>query len=690
MEDSGDYQERESSQSEGQEVPTVGSVVRIRGLAKKKEGRLNGRIGVVRELPKADSATVELPNKKGSSHSVTVPFGNLEKCTPATFSSDPHFPSVVFTVAQAAAEERVSGCVKKLEETVASLRQELDWHRTALKAREARIAVLEIVEDDLEHEKHLRCLAQERLEELANDMEVLAAKQMPATPIIEEVQDARELRCHRKAHTHEASMTRRESARLAIQVRSMRKEEARLKKCQDEDIRIIREFERQGRVLEEKIARLEKRKQLEERLSDMRRQRADLIKVEERAQASWHKYVTVLENIEKENKVQLEHQTKNQIIVAQIESAKEVLLESQKRNEAVLDQIRIGKGRTTALGVWQFKADDGSWTPFAAEQSDTMMQACISGQASCSVTYGGALYEENFDAMLQKNTRTGKDRQIRCRFGLPPHWHRSRDDALEDLFRERVIGGSGATGAAPAPVAWPPSRLGFYEMVVREGSPAKLTELSELLSSALRHDGSLPPGQTGCDASPFKVLEAFHVENMSLYTAFLNFCRHMQRKHVDHGIEPADIFPEVCPELLHFASTLQCSRELNERMLFHGTLFETAKQIAVHGFDSRLAQDGYFGRGTYFASQSCKSAQYGRDGTIILSRVALGDPFYTPKVDRTMRRPPSTSPGAVCGDSVIARPGPMDGHHGAFQTHMEFVIFEQLQAYPEYIIRYTR
>ena len=40
------------------------------------------------------------------------------------------------------------------------------------------------------------------------------------------------------------------------------------------------------------------------------------------------------------------------------------------------------------------------------------------------------------------------------------------------------------------------------------------------------------------------------------------------------------------------------------------------------------------------------------------------------------------------GDSVIARPGNMPGHRQGMQTHQEFVISEEFQAYPEYVLRY--
>ena len=91
-----------------------------------------------------------------------------------------------------------------------------------------------------------------------------------------------------------------------------------------------------------------------------------------------------------------------------------------------------------------------------------------------------------------------------------------------------------------------------------------------------------------------------------------------------------------------FANDIDVDQAGNERLLLHGTkTFEVGKTIASEGFDNRVAKDGLFGKGTYFAAQTCKAAQYASihgmsqkasqqmPGTMLLARVAIGDPFYT-------------------------------------------------------------
>jgi len=132
---------------------------------------------------------------------------------------------------------------------------------------------------------------------------------------------------------------------------------------------------------------------------------------------------------------------------------------------------------------------------------------------------------------------------------------------------------------------------------------------------------------------------------------------------------------------------------VNECHLFHGTSTSIAATIAMEGFDFRLSKPGFYGKGTYFASQACKSHQYAhKDGDtrlIILSRVVLGDTWFAQEVDRNLQRPPTRQGKSRPYDSIIAKPGPMPGHSQDEQSHQEFVLFDKAQAYPEFLIEYS-
>ena len=244
-------------------------------------------------------------------------------------------------------------------------------------------------------------------------------------------------------------------------------------------------------------------------------------------------------------------------------------------------------------------------------QSRTAFEVCIDGK----------IYEIDFQQFTQTNQRTRKQRPIRCFFGLPFHWHISDHEAL---------------------TKFQPGRATWDQVTQRVTDPDKSTRLQRLLNeSILRHDG------TRCQClhgnSKFEVGKAYQVRNLPLWRRHRRFVRSIRDKQKQHGVVFEEC-PEISTALTEFAEYLGLDLQANERLLLHGTRnFEVAKAIAMEGFDNRIARSsGLYGSGTYFAAQTCKSAQYAthdgfknkaswcRQGTMLLARVALGDPFFTP------------------------------------------------------------
>ena len=50
--------------------------------------------------------------------------------------------------------------------------------------------------------------------------------------------------------------------------------------------------------------------------------------------------------------------------------------------------------------------------------------------------------------------------------------------------------------------------------------------------------------------------------------------------------------------------------DVDEKILLHGTSWDNADSIVMHGFDNRTCTRGMYGDGTYFAGAACKSHQY--------------------------------------------------------------------------------
>ena len=168
-----------------------------------------------------------------------------------------------------------------------------------------------------------------------------------------------------------------------------------------------------------------------------------------------------------------------------------------------------------------------------------------------------------------------------------------------------------------------------------------LKTLEGLMNSArLCHDGRSCSCYHG--GSSFLVIEAYQVRNRNLWRRYQRHVQGICDKHEKHGIVPEAIDPPVGGALTKIAEAIDVNLAGNERLLFHGTRsLEIAQKIAAEGFDNRIAHsNGLYGRGTYFAAQTCKSAQYAtadrskatqsKMGTMLIARVAIGDPYYTP------------------------------------------------------------
>jgi len=109
----------------------------------------------------------------------------------------------------------------------------------------------------------------------------------------------------------------------------------------------------------------------------------------------------------------------------------------------------------------------------------------------------------------------------------------------------------------------------------------------------------------------------------------------------------------------------------NEQLLFHGTKQEYAEKIAKEGFDARISNSGKFGNGIYFSPHANYSLSYaGRQGRIFLVRVLVGSSYSA----QSMMQSTKIAPQGY--DSVSGCQG------------QEIIVYDNKQAYPEYMITY--
>ena len=125
-------------------------------------------------------------------------------------------------------------------------------------------------------------------------------------------------------------------------------------------------------------------------------------------------------------------------------------------------------------------------------------------------------------------------------------------------------------------------------------------------------------------------------------------------------------------------------KQPEERQLFHGTDASTAEAISQQGFDWRMCgkHGTRYGKGTYFACRANYSHRYTQQGSgrkmMFLARVLVGS--FT-NGDREMTRPPAKDPlhPHVLYDSCCDNSS----------NPALFVIFENGQSYPEFLITYS-
>ncbi|KFQ20140.1 Poly [ADP-ribose] polymerase 12, partial [Mesitornis unicolor] len=122
-------------------------------------------------------------------------------------------------------------------------------------------------------------------------------------------------------------------------------------------------------------------------------------------------------------------------------------------------------------------------------------------------------------------------------------------------------------------------------------------------------------------------------------------------------------------------------KEVNEKLLFHGTKISFKERICAHNFDWRICGSNgtNYGQGSYFARDASYAHTYSQQlkmSTMFVARVLVGE--YIKGNAAYVRPPPKTADWLRFYDSCV-------------DDELDpsiFVLFEKNQVYPEYIIEY--
>mmetsp|Transcript_328 Transcript_328/g.603 ORF Transcript_328/g.603 Transcript_328/m.603 type:complete len:547 (+) Transcript_328:3-1643(+) len=148
---------------------------------------------------------------------------------------------------------------------------------------------------------------------------------------------------------------------------------------------------------------------------------------------------------------------------------------------------------------------------------------------------------------------------------------------------------------------------------------------------------------------------------------------------------------EVSQQLTAVTGTPPLDSLVNEAWLFHGTSAEAARRITKDEFKiSRAGSNAgtLYGRGVYLAENSSKSDEYSQSDpqglrSMLICRTTLGRAFYSDDVNVNPRS---------CED--ICMHGPYHSILGdrlkARGTFREFIVYDEDQVYPNFIVRYRQ
>ncbi|NWY71517.1 PAR12 polymerase, partial [Erithacus rubecula] len=294
----------------------------------------------------------------------------------------------------------------------------------------------------------------------------------------------------------------------------------------------------------------------------------------------------------------------------------------------------------TTQWIWYWKNNQDKWIEYGEQEEGSSVTAPSSAiienlyQADpCAIVpfqAGQHQYELNFKEMTQTNITFKTKRQV-CR--------RPKFVSSEDV--QKIKTGSQRDSSIPS--HWDASALPDlgYKAVVISNATSEYDEIKQLFHQTMKN---------------YSILKIQRIQNPSLWKVFQWQKEKMKR---ENG-----------------------GKEVQEKLLFHGTDVYSMKTICTQNFDWRICGSNgtNYGKGIYFARDACYSHAYCQ-GTLqgylmFVARVLVGD--YV-KGNADYVRPPKK-----CADKLWFYDSCVDNE----LNPSVFVVFEKHQIYPEYIVEY--
>ncbi|XP_009321934.1 PREDICTED: poly [ADP-ribose] polymerase 12-like [Pygoscelis adeliae] len=298
----------------------------------------------------------------------------------------------------------------------------------------------------------------------------------------------------------------------------------------------------------------------------------------------------------------------------------------------------------TTQWIWYWKNDQGQWIEYGDQgegdsgnsPSSDIIENLYLADPDAIVSFQAGLYDYqlSFKEMTQTNVVFKTRRQV-CR--------RPKFFSSEDVQKIKKGQRDSSIPDQACPTHWDQSALPElgYKAVDISNTTSEYNTIKQLFLQTMKS---------------YNVLKIQRIQNPSLWKVFQ--WQKVQMKRENGG------------------------KEVNERLLFHGTKTSFVEGICTHNFDWRICGNNgtNYGNGSYFARDASYSHAYCqptvKTNIMFVARVLVGD--YV-KGNAAYVRPPTKSVDGLrfydsCVDDEL--------------NPSIFVVFEKNQIYPEYIIEY--
>ncbi|KAL8222063.1 UNVERIFIED_CONTAM: hypothetical protein K2H54_074867 [Gekko kuhli] len=302
----------------------------------------------------------------------------------------------------------------------------------------------------------------------------------------------------------------------------------------------------------------------------------------------------------------------------------------------------------TTEWLWYWKDDYGLWNEYGKQDVDhgassvcsLDLEKAYQSEASptLSFTARNQNYVLDFKAMKQKNLRYKTEREVR---------RRPKFVSLKEIEKKKTRGAElpkPGEGAINIPAHWDQSALPElgYKLILLHSSSNEYRKVQVNFERTM---------------SKAKIIKINRIQNLALWEVYQ--WQKEQMKKANGG------------------------KDVDEKLLFHGTTRNHVEAICQQNFDWRICgiHGTAYGKGSYFARDASYSDNYCKldlvSKTMFLARVLVGE--FTNGLPNYLRPPAKDSQNTAFYDSCV----------NSIHNPSIFVIFEKHQIYPEYLIDYS-